>query len=956
MKKKQLTDILVLVISMILLVVTTLYIRIWITLPIILILDIIWFKFNIKIRKDKKGKMHLKLTPRPKKKKEKNTFIKVVVLACLTFCAFVLLSGIAFLSYIIITTDDFDPNKLHENDATIVYDSKGKVIATLGAQNREKITYEDLSEEFVNALIATEDSRFFQHNGFDLPRFLKASLGQIMGRDSGGASTLTMQVSKNNYTSSEAVGIGGIVRKFRDIYISIFQIEKKYTKKEILEFYVNDPWLGSVAYGVEQAAQIYFNKSISDVNLAEAAMIAGIFNAPGSLDPFLNPENCEARRKVVLSLMERHGYITSEERAIANEMTVDKLLVTGEEETETYGAFIDTLVQDVINETELDPYTTPMEIYSTMDTDMQKEINDVMDGTDFKWENDEIQGAAVITDVNTGAIVAVAAGRNRVQRGYNFATMINRQIGSTAKPLYDYGPAFEFLNWSTYHPLVDEKYGYSTGGNLYNYDGKYKGLITLRYALADSRNVTALKTFQSLKASDVTSFVKSLGLHPETPLHEAHAIGGYNGENPRSMSSAYAAFANGGYYNESHTFTKIVFREGDRDDYVCKPKKTSVMSKATAYMMTSVLKSQADLNLKTFFNKALYGSKTGSTNYDGATLKKHKLPSNAVSDRWVCAINTKYSIGLWYGYRSLPDPDATVKHYLTMLNKKHANFFAAIASKVFTGRTDWEKPDDVVQLEIEKESYPEMLASEFTPSNMITKELYKVGTEPSEVSERYSQLDNVTNLNTSVDKNEVTLSWDPIKTPDAINPTYLKSYFANLYKSTTDQDKYYNARIAYNSSTIGTVGYNVYVKNDDGSLNLLGFTSTNSYSYTATTNSVTFVVKTVYSIFKSNISSGTEITANLTGVVSPVTVSLNGSKNVEINVNETYVDYNPPIIVLENLVDITDSVVITTRIIKQSTNSEVTTITSTTPDTFIITYSVNYNGTNHSLTRTVHVV
>ena len=157
-----------------------------------------------------------------------------------------------------------------------------------------------------------------QHNGFDLPRFLKASAGQVVNKitghgNAGGGSTLTMQVSKNNYTSVESSGFEGIVRKFTDIYISIFKLEKNYSKEEIMEFYVNIPYLGNNSYGVEQACQSYFGKSVSDINLSEASLIAGLFQAPASYDPYRHPDYAEERRNTVLYLMQRHGYITKKD-------------------------------------------------------------------------------------------------------------------------------------------------------------------------------------------------------------------------------------------------------------------------------------------------------------------------------------------------------------------------------------------------------------------------------------------------------------------------------------------------------------------------------------------------------------------------------------------------------------------------------------------------------------------
>ena len=236
--------------------------------------------------------------------------------------------GILFFVYIASHAPTFDPNKLYHQESTIVYDKDGNVIAKLGAENREIIKYNEMSESLINAIVATEDARFFKHNGFDLPRFTVASAKQLLGKsDAGGASTLTMQVVKNHFTSTVDTGIKGIIRKFTDIYMSIFQVEKKYSKEEILEFYANANYLGGGAYGVEQASLNYFGKHAKDLNVAEASLIAGLFNAPNYLDPYNHPDRAEKRRKTVLYLMERHGYITKKEKEEAEKITVEKLLV-----------------------------------------------------------------------------------------------------------------------------------------------------------------------------------------------------------------------------------------------------------------------------------------------------------------------------------------------------------------------------------------------------------------------------------------------------------------------------------------------------------------------------------------------------------------------------------------------------------------------------------------------------
>src|SRR5574344_2660522 len=183
-------------------------------------------------------------------KKHRFLVLKIVLITLLTL----FIAIISFIIFIVINALTFDKSLLYTKQSSIIYDKDNNEIARLGSENREIVSYDDLPQVLIDAIVATEDSRFFQHDGFDIARFMKASMGQLSGNSgAGGASTLTMQVVKNTYTDAKQThGISGLIRKFTDIYMSIFKVEKKYTKEEIMEFYVNAPWLGNGTYGVEQ--------------------------------------------------------------------------------------------------------------------------------------------------------------------------------------------------------------------------------------------------------------------------------------------------------------------------------------------------------------------------------------------------------------------------------------------------------------------------------------------------------------------------------------------------------------------------------------------------------------------------------------------------------------------------------------------------------------------------------
>ncbi len=807
------------------------------------------------------------------KNKEKKHIGKKILIAFLILIIVIILLGTCFMIYIAISAGKFDPNKLANQDQTVVYDMNNEVIDTLGLEKRESVKYEQLPQVLVDAIIATEDSRFFQHNGVDMPRFLKASVMQLLGNsNAGGASTLTMQVSKNNLTSTNSQGIKGIIRKFKDIYISVFQIEKQYSKEEIIEFYVNDNCLGGRIFGVGQASEYYFGKSVGQLSLPEAALLAGMFQSPNGYNPYKNPEAATKRRETVLNLMVRHGYITQQEADLANKVDVESMLVGSSEEGGGYQGFIDTVVSEVEEKTGDNPYTVPMKIYTTMDKEIQDGINNVLAGkeTDFTWEDDEVQAGIAVVDVNTGAISAIGAGRNREQ-GWNYATQSKRHPGSTAKPLFDYGPGFEYNNYSTYTLFNDEPWAYSDGVEIGNWDGSYQGLITLRQALSVSRNIPALKAFQEIDKKKIIEFVTKLGIEVEESggsIHEAHAIGGFNpGASPLQMAAAYAAFANGGYYAEPYSVTKIEYRT-DGETIEFKSEKERAMSDSTAYLMNNVLQYAVEhgFNGGARVPGSTVAAKTGTSNLDEDTINRLGLPSGAVNDLWTVAYTPEYSIALWYGYETI-----TSENYLSGASAPKDAVMASIMKYIPKTTKQFEMPDTVVQSEVEFGTWPAQLPSENTPSDLIRSEYFKKGTQPTEVSERFATLNDVTNLTTRTSGRNITLSWD-FKVPEVTTEQYLKKYFSqSVFGNGTNS--FVQQRLNYNKNTLGGLGFGIYQKDENGKLSLIAFTSDNTYTYTppysSTSRKVTLVVKAQYAKFTNNASKGveTEVTITAGGTV-----------------------------------------------------------------------------------------
>ena len=856
---------------------------------------------------------------KPKQKKIVNTILIII----LSLGILVMLAGIVFMIYIAISSNPkFDAKKLDSSEPTVLYDINGEEYAKLGSEMRDKVTYEQLPEVLVDAIIATEDSRFFQHNGFDAPRFLRASIGQVFGNsDAGGASTLSMQVVKNSLTSSIATGLDGVIRKFQDIYLSIFKLEKNYTKEQIIEFYVNNHGLGGNVYGVSQAARVYFNKDIEDLNLAEASIIAGMFQAPNTYRP-TNEDNIEAvtkRRDTVLYLMERHGYITEEERELASSISIESLVnynaaadTSGNSE---YQGYIDTVVAEVEDKIGQNPYTVSMQIYTNLDRDKQDGLNRVMSGEKYNWVNDVIQSGVTVLDSESGKILAIGAGRNKTGvNTLNFATSdtIRRQPGSTAKPLFDYGPLIEYNNASTfgyndgndnYRMFVDEPYSYSTGQEINNWDGKFMGNMTTRRALSLSRNIPALKAFQQVDNAKIIEFVQKLGIEPEIEngkIHEAHSLGAFTGVNSLDMAAAYAAFSNGGYYNEPYAVSKVVITNTG-EEYTHESNKTKAMEDSTAFMITSILDDTSITGGGAMDRVAM---KTGTTNFDEATRERLGMADDAIRDSWVVGYTTKTVIAMWYGYEKTNADLVSQGYYCHNLSGtvQRDRLFTAIANEVFEdNKEEFKMPESVSRVPlVSGSSTAKVAGTGYTGST--TYEYFKKDHEPSGNVET-SNLATPTGLSATYSNGSVKISWN------AVNP------------GTTD-------------SSYGDFGYNVYFNNT-----LLGFTTNTSYTVNNPSNPYgTYKVVATFQKYDGlNSQPATyelkKQSANLSIRASAITVETFNINNI--------LDYN--IKVYNGSTDVT-SETSNWRLSSVSPNIDISSGIISTPNTYTLKYRFTYDG------------
>lgn len=923
----------------------------------------------------KKKEKNISRRSEDKTPKKKKNALRIVLNIFLIICIFGIFAVAAFMIYIVASTEEFNPEALKNQDQTVIYDKDGNAFATLGAEKRESVEFDELPQVLIDAIIATEDSRYYQHNGVDMARFLKATFLNLLGRDdAGGASTLTMQTVKNNLTKQDTIEknpIQKIIRKFQDVYLSVFFMEKKYTKEEIIEMYVNDSCLGGRIYGVEEASKYYFGKTVSQLSLPEAALLAGMYQAPNRYDPYKYPEAAYTRRNTVLTLMVRHGYITEEEKDMASAVSIESML-KGKTEESDYQGYIDTVIQEVIDKTGDNPSQVSMKIYTALNREIQDGINSVLSGESYNgWADKDIQAGIAVVDVNNGTIVAIGAGRNRTAGDWNYATQARRQPGSTAKPLFDYGPGFEYNDFSTYTLFNDEKWAYTDGPEVGNWDGSYQGLITLRQALSVSRNVPALKAFQQVDKKSIASFATSLGLDvaystssdnykiyengADNLLNEAYSIGGVSyGYTPLDMAEAYTCFANGGYHIESHAVTKIEYRStGEVVEFT--EDKEKVMSDSTAYLVNNVLQYAVEYA----FNGGarVYGStvaaKTGTSNLPDAIIEKYGLPYGAVNDLWTVAYTPEYSVALWYGYEKVDS-----SHYLSGASAPKDAVMQAVMKYIPKSTTKWTMPSSVVAVTVEKETWPAKLPSEYTPNDMKITEYFKKGTQPTEVSDRYAKFDKVTNLQSTKTEDGYKLTWN-WKVPNVLDSAYLSKYFSNSVYG-NESAKYLKNRIDYNTNTLGGNGFGIYIKSSTGVLELLDFTTNNEYTYIPTTaEDITLVVKAEYKDFKANSSDGVEIVIKNDG-------SFVDTEELEITLKNKIIEVKQGeykeegITVIYGKKDITKSVTPIYKIEETQYNTveelekAVNELSSNTE--IKITYSVTYKNKTKTVTRTVKII
>ena len=504
----------------------------------------------------------------------------------------------------------------------------------------------------------------------DSVRILGAFLNNLRKGNRQGGSTLTQQLIKLTYFSTSNAD-QTLARKIQEAWLA-FQLERKATKQEIITYYVNKVYMSNGNYGMQTAAENYYGKDLKDLSIPQLALLAGMPQAPNQYDPYSHPEAALERRNLVLSEMQKQGYLTAEqyETAINTPITDGLQSLKG---SNTYPPYLDNYLKEVIKQVETETgynlLTTGMEVYTNVDQEVQKHLWDVYNTDQYvNYPDDEIQAASTIIDVSNGKVIAQLGSRHQssnVSFGINQAVETNRDWGSTMKPITDYAPALEYdIYDSTAYMLKDVPYNYpGTNIPVYNWDRGYYGNITLQTAIQQSRNVPAVETLNKVGLDRAKGFLNGLGIDYPTMVY-ANAIssnttesGKQYGASSEKMAAAYAAFANGGIYYKPMYINKIVFSDGSSKEF--SDQGTRAMKETTAYMMTEMMKTvlYSGTGRDAYISWLPQAGKTGTSNYTDEEIENQIKTSQFVApDEMFVGYTRKYSMAVWTGYSNRLTP------------------------------------------------------------------------------------------------------------------------------------------------------------------------------------------------------------------------------------------------------------------------------------------------------------
>ncbi|WP_424659161.1 transglycosylase domain-containing protein [Desulfofundulus sp.] len=636
--------------------------------------------------------------------------------------------GVTALGLIAISIKDlpaWSEEKLLSSASTSIYDQNGNLITRVGEENRIPVGLKDIPKHVQEAFLAIEDVRFYQHHGVDIRGIARAAWTDITGGSiQEGASTITQQLAKLSFLSQERT----FKRKIQQVILALI-LERHYTKDEILEMYLNKVYFGEGAYGIQSAAETYFNKPARDLTLSEGALLAGLVQAPSAYDPFLNPEGATRRRNLVLENMARYGFITPEQAAQARAIQLDDMLKPGQGRQYPYPYFVDYVTEELVNQYGSEQvFKGGLRVYTTLDPKIQdaaeKALSDPRNFPASVRDSQGIlqpEGAAVVLDPHTGYIKAIVGGREHTHRlQWNRATMApGRQPGSTFKPIIVYGPAVEYKGMGPASVIDDIPVTYGNY-NPRNYDGRYRGLVTMRTAIAKSINVVAVRVLmEHVGIADALKFARGLGINLNPDTHgPSIALGGlHEGVTPLQMAAAYGAFANQGIYLEPTAITRVEDASG-HVMYEYQPKPFQAMKATTAYLITDMLKTVIE-------------SGTGTNARIGRPAAGKTGTSDQGKDLWFAGYTPELVGVVWIGY----DKPRAMPHEFG--GRYPALIWRQIMTRALqnTPVQDFPRPPGIVSATVDSKSG--LLPGPNTPPQDMVTDLFAQGTVPTRVDDTH---------------------------------------------------------------------------------------------------------------------------------------------------------------------------------------------------------------------------
>lgn len=663
------------------------------------------------------------------------------------------ISGVGLFAYYAKDAPIVTQTKLQSEGSSALYTSDGKLLLTLGAERRNYLHSDEIPQRMKDAVISVEDKRFYKEPlGLDPIRIAGSLLANIKGHDiSAGGSGITQQLIKLSVFSTDT-SQRTLRRKAQEAWLAM-QISRQYSKEQILEFYINKVYMGYNTFGLGTAASYYFGKSPSKLDLAQTALLAGMLNAPIKFDPYLYPQNAQYRRDIVLYAMLKNNKITNQEyqQAIKEPVQTGLRPRHSNNDHSERRKIDDPYIKEVVNEAQekgFDPYNSNLKITVNIDQKAQNELYELANSNKIPFTNDKMQVGATVVDPANGHVVAIVGGRHlpNLALGYNRAVQTGRSTGSSIKPILDYAPAIEYKNWSTAQILSDTPYIYSgTNIQLFDWDNRYLGPVTMRYALEQSRNVPAVRTLEDVGFNKGIKFAKKMGINIEKKQGLSAAIGA--NASSLQMAGAYGALANDGVYHKPQFISKIETPDGIVRNYDTSGER--VMKSSTAYMITDMLKGviTRGSGMQAKIKNLHQAGKTGTVKYSDAEINKYPSYRGTPKDSWFAGYTPKYSIAVWTGYDTLSDGKISgqgenaaqllYKNMMTYLMKNKGN-------------PDWHKPDTVV-------------SQKYLSGTAVTNELYVKGHVPKPPKIKKSKP-----INRSREENQKTIIYQQSQQPRVV--------------------------------------------------------------------------------------------------------------------------------------------------------------------------------------------